>query len=109
MFLKNKGVQLVFAICLGIIVLLLPRPEGTKFTITGAERDTAFQSISQHFTDISTERDIAKGTIKVEAKNPGGPECSADFIKKRVAELNLADRLECLKCRKYARKKPNRA
>jgi sodium-dependent dicarboxylate transporter 2/3/5 len=91
MFLKNKGVQLVFAICLGIIVMLLPRPEGTKFTITGAERDAAFQSISQYFTNISTERDIAKGIIKVEAKDPGGPECSADFIEKRVAELNLAE------------------
>jgi sodium-dependent dicarboxylate transporter 2/3/5 len=60
MFLKNKGVQLCLAISLGIVVMLLPRPEGTKFTITGAERDAAFQSISQYFTDISTEREIAK-------------------------------------------------
>ncbi|MDL1975850.1 MAG: anion transporter, partial [Deltaproteobacteria bacterium] len=91
MFLKNKGVQLCFAISLGIVVMLLPRPEGTKFTITGVERDAAFQSISQYFTDISTEREIAKAIIKVEAKDPGGPECSAEFIKNKAAELNLAE------------------
>ena len=35
MFLKSKGFQLCLAFSLGVIVLLLPRPEGTKFKITG--------------------------------------------------------------------------
>jgi len=37
MFFKNKIVQLLMAFALGAAVLLLPRPEGTKFKITGDE------------------------------------------------------------------------
>ncbi|MBW1887436.1 MAG: anion transporter, partial [Deltaproteobacteria bacterium] len=73
MFLKTKGFKLCLALALGIVVLLLPRPEGTKFRITGDESQTFFQHLSQHFTIVSTAKGYSKGYM-VEAKKPGSPE-----------------------------------
>ena len=69
MFFKSKGFQLGLAFALGIVVLLLPRPEGTKFRITGDRNQTFFQHISQHFTTVSTEKGASKGYTVV-AKKP---------------------------------------
>ena len=46
MFLKTKEFQLAIALVLGIIVLLLPRPEGTKFKISNDSNQVLLQSIS---------------------------------------------------------------
>jgi len=89
MFFKNKWVQLGLAFTLGIIVLLLPRPEGTKFKITGDISQKLFQTVSQHFTLISTEVDHSKGYYTVEAKNPGSPESGAAFLQDKAAELKM--------------------
>ena len=47
MFIKTKTFQLCFALALGIIVLLLPRPEGTKFKITGDDRPVIISECKQ--------------------------------------------------------------
>jgi len=70
MSLKSKWIQLGIAFALGVIVLLLPRPEGTKFKITGDMDQKFLQQISQHFTLISEEKDKTEGYI-VEAKRSG--------------------------------------
>ncbi|MGD8227657.1 MAG: anion transporter, partial [Desulfobacteraceae bacterium] len=80
MFLKNKGVQLCIALALGLVVLLLPRPEGTKFRITGDKNLTFLQQVDQHFTLFSTEKDDAKGYV-MEARNPGSEESTAAFLR----------------------------
>jgi len=90
MFLKSKGFQLCLAFALGAIVLLLPRPEGTKFKITGDESQTLLQNISQHFTLISAEKDTAKGYI-VEAKDPGTSSSTAKFLEEKGAELKMTE------------------
>jgi hypothetical protein len=79
MFLKSKGFQLCLAFSLGVIVLLLPRPEGTRFKITGDVNQEFLQQISQHFTLVSEETDGAKGYV-VEAKNPGAKQSTAAFL-----------------------------
>lgn len=88
MFLKNKWFQLCLAFAIGIVVLLLPRPEGTKFLITGDEDQTFFQHISQHFTLVFTHEDQAKG-YTVEVKNPGARESTAAFLRDKAAELKM--------------------
>jgi len=88
MFFKTKGFQLCLAFALGIIVLLLPRPEGTKFKITGDDGLKFFQQIRQHFTIVSTEKDHIKG-YTVEAKNPGSPTSTAAFLEDKAAELKM--------------------
>jgi len=50
MFFKTKQFQLGLAFALGIIVILLPRPEGTRFKLTGDANRLLLQNISQHFT-----------------------------------------------------------
>ncbi len=86
MFLKSKGFQLCLAFGIGVIVLLLPRPEGTKFKITGDINQEFLQQISQHFTLTADEK--GKGYI-VEAKNPGAKESTAAFLEETAKSLNM--------------------
>ncbi len=90
MFFKTKGFQLCLAFALGIVVLLLPRPEGTKFKIIGDGNQTLFKNISQHFTMISKEKDTTKGYI-LEAKDPGTPSSTARFLRDKAAELKMTE------------------
>ena len=86
MFLKTKEFQLAIALVLGIIVLLLPRPEGTKFKISNDSNQVLFQSISQYFTIVPVKKEIP-GEYIVKAKNPKSPECSGAFLNEKAAEL----------------------
>ena len=88
MFFKTKGFKLCLAIVLGVIVLILPRPEGTKFKITGDGSEQFFQYISQHFTLASSEKEKDGGYI-VEAKNPGTEESTAAFLTNKASELKM--------------------
>lgn len=88
MLFRTTGFQLAIAFALGVIVLLLPRPEGTKFEITGDDNHAFFQHINQHFTLVPTEKDQSTEYI-VEAKNPGGQESTAAFLKDKAAELKM--------------------
>ena len=54
MFLKSKWFQLGVAIALCIVVLLLPRPEGTRFTINNDHKHEFFQHIKDNFQLIDT-------------------------------------------------------
>ena len=83
MFFKTKGFQLCIAFALGIIVMLLPRPEGTKFSITGDSDQELFQQVSQYFKLVSPEKDPEAGYI-VEAKVPGSKEATADFLMEKA-------------------------
>ena len=88
MFFKSKGFQLCLGFILGIVVLLLPRPEGTKFKITGQDSQTFLQEISEHFTLVSTEKGQE---YVVEAKAPGSPMGTFDYLNDRSVELGMTD------------------
>ncbi|MBW1803251.1 MAG: anion permease, partial [Deltaproteobacteria bacterium] len=88
MVFKSKGFMLCVAFGLGIIVLLLPRPEGTKFQIVGDDHQKLFQSIHQHFNMASTGEKHTQGYI-VEMKNPNDLKSQASFILNKAAELGL--------------------
>ncbi|MDF1590313.1 MAG: DASS family sodium-coupled anion symporter [Desulfobacterales bacterium] len=88
MFLKSKGFQLFIALSLGIIVLLLPRPVGTKFRITGDPGQVLFENIRQHFSLLTVEKDPAKGYI-VEALNPDSSGSNEELLRSKTAELKI--------------------
>jgi len=54
MIIKNKMFQLSLAFSLGIMVLIIPRPEGTKFRITGDEARQFYAQIRKDFNLISS-------------------------------------------------------
>jgi sodium-dependent dicarboxylate transporter 2/3/5 len=88
MFLKTKTFQLCFAVVLGIVVLMLPRPEGTKFKITGDTNQLLLQSVSRNFTLIPAEKPNVKEYI-IEAIQPKGPESTAQYLKDTAVQLKL--------------------
>ncbi len=88
MFFKTKGFQLCIAFSLGAIVMLLPRPEGTKFSIIGDGDQKLFQQVSQYFKVVSPEEDPEAGYI-VEAKVPGSKEATGEFLKEKAAESDM--------------------
>ncbi len=88
MFFKSRQFQLGLAFALGIIVILLPRPEGTKFKLTGDVNRLLLQNISQHFTLVPAEKEQAKEYI-VEAIHPKSPESTAQFLQDKAAQLKL--------------------
>ncbi len=87
MILKNKWFQLCLAITLGIVVFLLPRPEGTKFKISGDEGRKLLQIVSEHFKLVPSKKESTKYTL--EAKNPGTEDATVAFLKKTAKENGL--------------------
>ena len=53
------------ALIIGAIILILPRPEGSKFKISGDNGREFFNTISEHFTVLSS-KDIGNGVFEVE-------------------------------------------
>ena len=53
MFFKSKWIQLGAAVVLCIVVFLLPRPEGTRFTIKGDNNQVFWQHIKDHFKRVN--------------------------------------------------------
>jgi len=90
MFLKNKMVQLGLAVLLGVVILLIPRPEGRKFQIIGDADQKILAHVAADFRLIEKPEQKFKGYL-VEAVSPGRPESSADRLAKTAAGLGLPD------------------
>jgi len=88
MFFKSKGFQLCIAFALGVVVLLLPRPEGTKFKISGDPDQQLLQHINTHFTLVSEKPD-KHGAYTVKAKTPGAKEGGAAALEAEAEAMNL--------------------
>jgi sodium-dependent dicarboxylate transporter 2/3/5 len=86
MFFKNKATLLFLAFVLGAFVLFLPRPEGSKFRISGDDDQQFFRHVSEHFTLIPAEK---SHEYIVEAKRPGSPMSTGAFLKERAEELKI--------------------
>ena len=92
MLLKNRWFQLGTALLLGMMVMMLPRPEGTRFRIIGDADHQVLNAVSPHFTPISSDPET--GAYIVEAKIPGTPESKAAFIAKTASKLNRPVEIE---------------
>lgn len=84
---KSKLLMLLGAIAIGIIVVLLPRPEGTKFEISGDPDQKVLAAIEGQFAlDGAPGKE---GKYVVLAKMPGAEECTAKAIEAKVQQLGL--------------------
>ncbi|MFH1137073.1 MAG: DASS family sodium-coupled anion symporter [Pseudomonadota bacterium] len=88
---KNKFVQLALAVLIAALVMLIPRPEGSRFEIFGDPGQTVLAQIQKHFRLVvvdAPEQAVGKGYM-VEALTPGAPEASAAALEKIAADLGL--------------------
>jgi len=88
MFFKSKGFLLCLALLLGAIVLLLPRPEGDRFKITGDKDQILLPGISEYFKLI--EQDQKKENVySVQMTDPDTLPSPAKYLKRKISELKI--------------------
>ncbi|WP_299977329.1 DASS family sodium-coupled anion symporter [Desulfobacula sp.] len=88
MFYKTNGFKLCVAFLVGVIVFLLPRPEGTQFKVTGDEGRILMQNVNEHFV-VVPEGKIKTESYILKAKNPGSLEATVKFLDQKAKDLNL--------------------
>ncbi len=88
MFLKNRIVQLLIAVALSIVVILLPRPEGTRYEITGDPEQKILQQVKGDFKLMEKEGPKSKGYF-LEVIEPGKAGADGKALQKAAADLGL--------------------
>jgi len=87
MFFKSNGFKLSIGILLGVIVLILPRPEGTQFKISGDNNKALYAAVSDHYQVIS-EKQGKDPEYVLEIKNPGTLEKPGILLNQNRDTLN---------------------
>ncbi|KIX15796.1 SLC13 family permease [Dethiosulfatarculus sandiegensis] len=87
---KNTTIQLAIAFILGLTVLLLPRPEGTRFEIIGDPQAKVLASMEGLF-DLAPNGGKTKKGYLVDALKPDDPACTAQALADKAEELGLTD------------------
>jgi len=87
MFFKSNGFKLCIGILLGVVILLLPRPEGVMFKISGDDQKNLYSAVKTHFqlTETDNQKDSA---YILTAKIPGAPEATGDFLKTQAEDIS---------------------
>ncbi len=88
MFYKTNGFKLCVAVLIGVVVFLLPRPEGTRFKITGDPGRLLSQGVADYFS-VMPDGKIENESYTLKANAPGTPESSAKFLGRKSKELNM--------------------
>ncbi len=87
MFIKSKGIQLALAFLLGILVLMLPRPEGDTFRISGDDGQKLLKQVASNFTLVSTGKDKS---YVVRATLPGSKAGTGKALEEAAEKLSLS-------------------
>ncbi len=90
MFFKSNGFKLCIGILLGAIVLMLPRPEGTTFKISGDAQQTLYAAVNTHF-QLTGEPSTKDGSYVLTAKTPGAAEATGFFLKEQAKKISGAN------------------
>ena len=90
MFLKSKWFLLGVAVVLCVVVLLLPRPEGTRFTIKGDSNHFFFQHIKDDFKLIDNAGNSTQEYM-VEVKSPKTFKSPGKYLQETAESLKLKD------------------
>lgn len=85
---KNRWVQLVLAVLLGSLVMLIPRPEGKRFEITGDPDQKVYSLVSDDFSLVTAEK--SKRGYLLELKTSSGIPVVVAHLKKTVEGINGA-------------------
>ena len=88
MLFKSKWFQLGVAVILCILVLLMPRPEGTKFTIKGDGKHVFFQHIQGKFKLVNGSNNPT-GEYIIEVKSLEGFKSPGIFLHEMAERLKL--------------------
>jgi sodium-dependent dicarboxylate transporter 2/3/5 len=88
MIFKSSGFKLAVAVLIGVIVFILPRPEGTKFKLSGTGADQLSQSVAQYF---SIQETAPGKPVILTAKAPGTEQAQAKYLVNQAEELGLSD------------------
>ncbi len=88
MIFKTSGFQLIIAFALGAIVLLLPRPEGTQFRVTGDGDRRLLSHLEEHFTLFADEGTEIKG-YTLESKQAGSSTGSRAYLREEAKKLGI--------------------
>jgi sodium-dependent dicarboxylate transporter 2/3/5 len=86
MIFKNKWFQFVIAIGLGIVILALPRPEGTIFSVSGDSQKVLYNSVKMYFTLKSHDN---HDEYQINIKEADSLHCTVDYLKKQCDQLGL--------------------
>ena len=81
MIFKNKYFQLCLALGLGVIILLLPRPEGVTFKIVGDRDQLVYKHVANEFELVSEDAKTHSYKVKAVALEKIGP-AVAEYLKK---------------------------
>ena len=90
-FFKNNFVQLGIAALIAAAIMLIPRPEGSRFEIIGDPGRELLAKVQNNFSPVEqneSEKTKSKGYM-VDAKTPGSPEATASALESAAAELGL--------------------
>jgi len=88
MIFKSDGFKLAVAVLIGVVVFILPRPEGTKFKLSGTGADQLSQSVAQYF---STQETAPGKPIILTAKAPGTDQARVQYLASQAKELGLSE------------------
>ncbi len=84
MIFKTNGFKLAAAMMVGVIVFMLPRPEGTKFKVSGTGADQLTQAAAQYFSVENKDKNLL-----LTAKAPGTEQASVKFLSEKAKEMGL--------------------
>jgi len=90
MVLKSKWFQIGVAVVLCIVVLILPRPEGTRFTIKGDGNHVLLGHIKEDFKLVNSVNNPTEEYI-VEVKSPKAYKSPGKYLRKTAEKLKLKD------------------
>ena len=90
MLYKSKWFQLGVAAVLCLVVLLLPRPEGTRFTIKGDGNHVFLQHINDNFKLVNEAKNPTEG-YTVEVKSPKVFKSPGKYLRETAERLKLKD------------------
>jgi sodium-dependent dicarboxylate transporter 2/3/5 len=86
--LRNKLVQLGIAVVLGLAVMMVPRPEGTRFEILGDPDRVLLAAVTERFGRDTEYIQKTSGYVLI-AHEPGHPEATAAWLQATAERLDL--------------------
>ncbi len=87
MIFKSSGFKLAVAALIGVILFILPRPEGTKFKLSGTGADQLGQSVSTYFSMQHTD---SENSVILTAKAPGTAQARVQYLTEQAQAMGLS-------------------
>ncbi|MDX9788483.1 MAG: DASS family sodium-coupled anion symporter [Desulfobacterales bacterium] len=88
MFYKSKFFQLGIALLGAAVILMLPRPEGTTFKISGDASRSLFNAVKGQFDPVGKAHRSSAPYI-IRAKHSAGAEASLTLLREKASVLDL--------------------